>query len=97
MHGKTSPILHRGGELFRGVPSPFEATRYHSLLLAPETVAAPLEVLAETEAGEIMAVCHAALPLFGVQFHPESILTREGPRLLDNFLARCGAEVGAGS
>jgi len=90
MHGKTSPILHRGGDLFRGVPSPFVATRYHSLLLAPETVAAPLEVLAETEAGEIMAVRHVALPLFGVQFHPESILSPDGKTLLGNFLALCG-------
>jgi len=89
MHGKTSPVSHRGGDLFQGIPSPFEATRYHSLILAPDSVASPLVVTAETEAGEIMAVRHAALPLYGVQFHPESILTPSGKTLLANFLAVC--------
>ncbi|MEI8234441.1 MAG: aminodeoxychorismate/anthranilate synthase component II [Verrucomicrobiota bacterium] len=87
MHGKTSPILHDGKGVFAGLPSPFEATRYHSLLVKRETFpAAALEIAAETAEGEIMGLRHREYPIHGVQFHPESILTLEGKRLLQNFL-----------
>jgi anthranilate synthase/aminodeoxychorismate synthase-like glutamine amidotransferase len=85
MHGKTSPVYHYGGELFQGVPSPFEATRYHSLIVVdlPEA----LQTIAFTGEGELMGIKHQAYPIFGVQFHPESILTVPGKRILRNFLA----------
>lgn len=86
MHGKTSPILHNGKDLFRDLPNPFEATRYHSLLVKRETFPDSLEITAETAEGEIMGLRHRELPLWGVQFHPESILTTHGKELLDNFL-----------
>ncbi|MCS7252176.1 MAG: aminodeoxychorismate/anthranilate synthase component II [Anaerolineae bacterium] len=86
MHGKASPILHNGQDLFAGLPSPFMAGRYHSLLVA-EPLPEVLEVTARTPEGEIMALRHRAHPTFGVQFHPESVLTPEGLRLLRNFLA----------
>ena len=86
MHGKTSPILHDGTGVFAGLPSPFEATRYHSLIIDPPTVPAELIVNAQTAEGEIMGVHHRAYPVHGVQFHPESILTRHGKDLLKNFL-----------
>lgn len=86
MHGKTSPILHDGKGLFEGLPNPFEATRYHSLLVDPPTVPDVLEVSAHTAEGEIMGLRHKTLPIHGVQFHPESILTRNGKDLLKNFL-----------
>jgi anthranilate synthase/aminodeoxychorismate synthase-like glutamine amidotransferase len=86
MHGKTSPILHRGEGVFKGLPSPFEATRYHSLLVKRATLPACLHITAETAEGEIMGLRHCDLPVHGVQFHPESILTTEGKRLLQNFL-----------
>jgi anthranilate synthase/aminodeoxychorismate synthase-like glutamine amidotransferase len=87
MHGKTSPILHRGSGVFAGLPSPFEATRYHSLLVKRTTFPADkLEITAETAEGEIMGLRHKEHPIHGVQFHPESILTLEGKRLLKNFL-----------
>jgi len=88
MHGKTSPIHHDGRGLFRGVPDPFEATRYHSLVIDPATLPATLEPTAWTAEREIMGVRHRTLFVEGVQFHPESILTVEGKRLLANFLAR---------
>ena len=87
MHGKTSPILHRGTGLFAGVPSPFEATRYHSLLVKRDTVPDCLEITAETAEKEIMGLRHRTWPIHGVQFHPESILTLEGKQLLRNFLS----------
>ena len=87
MHGKTSPILHDGRDLFRGIPSPFEATRYHSLTVNRESLPDCLEITAETAEGEIMGLRHRSLPLWGVQFHPESILTRHGKELLANFLS----------
>jgi anthranilate synthase component 2 len=90
MHGKTSWIHHDERGLFEGLPSPFEATRYHSLVIERESCPALLEIAAWTEDSEIMAVRHRELPVAGVQFHPESILTHEGKRLLANFLARCG-------
>lgn len=87
MHGKTSPILHEGDGVFHGLPNPFEATRYHSLIVRRETFPAELEILAETSDGEIMGLRHRQFPIHGVQFHPESIMTEEGKRLLANFLA----------
>jgi anthranilate synthase/aminodeoxychorismate synthase-like glutamine amidotransferase len=87
-HGKTSEIHHDGRTLFRGVPSPFTATRYHSLVIDPGSLPECLEVSARTEDGVIMGVRHRSLDVEGVQFHPESILTREGMRLLRNFLER---------
>ena len=87
MHGKTSPILHHGTGVFAGLPNPFDATRYHSLLVKRETFPAALEITAETAEGEIMGLRHREFPIHGVQFHPESILTLEGKRLLQNFLA----------
>ena len=85
-HGKTSEIHHDGRTLYRGLPNPFTATRYHSLVIDPERVPGCLEISARTENGVIMGVRHRDLPVEGVQFHPESILTREGMRLLANFL-----------
>ena len=86
MHGKTSLVRHDGRTLFAGLPEPCEVGRYHSLIAAPASIPAQLEVSARTAEGEIMAVRHRALTVEGVQFHPESILTPEGPRLLGNFL-----------
>ena len=87
MHGKTSPVLHDGSDIFEGIPSPFEATRYHSLAVKRESLPDCLEVTAWTEDGEIMGMRHKTLPVEGVQFHPESILTEHGHDLLKNFLA----------
>ena len=87
MHGKTSPILHDGKGVFTDIPSPFEATRYHSLLVRRESFPDCLEISAETAEGEIMGLRHKEFPIHGVQFHPESILTLEGKKLLQNFLA----------
>ncbi|HWB61534.1 MAG TPA: aminodeoxychorismate/anthranilate synthase component II [Chthoniobacteraceae bacterium] len=86
MHGKTSPIIHNGEGVFAGLPNPFEATRYHSLLVRRETFPANLEITAETAEKEVMGLRHRKFPLHGVQFHPESILTLEGKKLLQNFL-----------
>jgi anthranilate synthase/aminodeoxychorismate synthase-like glutamine amidotransferase len=86
MHGKTSRIHHRGSDLFTGLPNPFLASRYHSLVISPASVPPELEVTATSEDGEIMAVKHATHPVFGVQFHPESVLTEHGYRMLDHFL-----------
>ncbi|HEX8076217.1 MAG TPA: aminodeoxychorismate/anthranilate synthase component II, partial [Chthoniobacterales bacterium] len=87
MHGKTSPVRHRGGGVFTALPNPFEATRYHSLIVRRETLPDCLEVTAETDEGEVMGLQHRELPIHGVQFHPESVLTGEGMALLKNFLA----------
>ncbi len=86
MHGKTSPIIHDGKGVFAGLPSPFEATRYHSLIVKRDSVPEVLEITAETAEHEIMGLRHREYPVHGVQFHPESILTPEGKRLLKNFL-----------
>ena len=87
MHGKTSMITHDGQGVFAGISSPFEATRYHSLIVKRETFPEALEITAETAEGEIMGLRHKEHPVHGVQFHPESILTEEGKRLLENFLS----------
>jgi len=87
MHGKTSPILHEGDGVFLGLPIPFEATRYHSLIVRRETLPDELEIVAETSEREIMGLRHRRYPVHGVQFHPESIMTSEGKRLLANFLS----------
>jgi anthranilate synthase component 2 len=86
MHGKTSPIHHDGRELFKGLPDPFEATRYHSLIVERSTLPLCLEMTAWVEEGEIMGLRHRELPVWGVQFHPESILTVGGMDILRNFL-----------
>jgi anthranilate synthase/aminodeoxychorismate synthase-like glutamine amidotransferase len=86
MHGKTSRIHHYGTGLFEGLPNPFTATRYHSLVIAPSSLPEELRVTATSEDGEIMGVQHVEYPVHGVQFHPESVLTEHGYRLLDHFL-----------
>jgi len=86
MHGKTSQILHDGKSLFEGLPSPFTATRYHSLIVRRESLPDCLEITAQTEAGEIMGLRHKEYPIEGLQFHPESIITEHGLHMLSNFL-----------
>ncbi|MGV9274357.1 aminodeoxychorismate/anthranilate synthase component II [Streptomyces griseosporeus] len=92
LHGKTSLVEHEGRGVFAGLPSPFTATRYHSLAAEPPTVPAELEVTARTRDGIIMGLRHRELPVEGVQFHPESVLTEHGHRMLANWLAECGDE-----
>jgi anthranilate synthase component II len=87
MHGKTSPVSHSGTDVFKGLPSPYTVTRYHSLAIERESLPDCLEITAETQDKEIMGVCHKTLPVYGVQFHPESILTEHGHTLLRNFLS----------
>lgn len=87
MHGKTSPIRHRNTDLFQGLPQNFAATRYHSLLVDRATMPACLEITAETAEGEVMGLRHKTHPIWGVQFHPESIATEHGMTILKNFLA----------
>lgn len=96
LHGKTSTVLHTNVGVLRGLPNPFTATRYHSLSIIPETVPAELEVTAQTGSGVIMGVRHTELPIHGVQFHPESILTEGGHRMLANWLGDCGDAPDAG-
>ena len=91
MHGKTSPILHDGKNIFAGLPSPFDAMRYHSLLVAAESIPSCLEVSARTAEGEVMGLRHRTFPIEGIQFHPESIGTPEGKPLLANFLKQVAA------
>ena len=86
MHGKVSPVAHDGKGVFNGMPEPFQAGRYHSLIAEPASMPDALEVTARTAEGEIMGVRHKSLPIEGVQFHPESVLTPEGPLLMGNFL-----------
>jgi anthranilate synthase/aminodeoxychorismate synthase-like glutamine amidotransferase len=86
MHGKTSPIKHNGKDLFAGMANPFVATRYHSLVIKRDTMPDCLEITAESDEGEIMGVRHKKLPIWGVQFHPESILTENGRLIIKNFL-----------
>jgi anthranilate synthase/aminodeoxychorismate synthase-like glutamine amidotransferase len=86
MHGKTSPVSHRDTDIFAGLPNPMEATRYHSLIVERESLPECLEVTAETAEGEIMGLAHKELPIWGVQFHPESLATEQGMKMLENFL-----------
>jgi anthranilate synthase/aminodeoxychorismate synthase-like glutamine amidotransferase len=86
MHGKVSPVIHDGRGVYSGVPQDFQAGRYHSLIAEPESIPPVLEVTARTAQGEIMGVRHRSLPIEGVQFHPESVLTPDGPTLMSNFL-----------
>jgi anthranilate synthase/aminodeoxychorismate synthase-like glutamine amidotransferase len=95
MHGKVSPVEHDGRGIFAGVPQPFAAGRYHSLIARPESLPSVLEVSARTAEGEIMGVRHRELQVDGVQFHPESILTPDGPKIMGNFLAARGGRRGA--
>jgi len=90
LHGKTSQVVHRGDGVLAGLPSPFTATRYHSLAVDPATVPAELEVTGATPSGVVMALRHRELPIEGVQFHPESVLTEGGHRMLATWLAVCG-------
>lgn len=90
MHGKVSPVRHDGKTIFAGLPNPFTAGRYHSLLVRPETLPACLEVSARTDEGEIMGLRHKEYPVEGIQFHPESVLTPQGKRILRNFLKTLG-------
>jgi anthranilate synthase/aminodeoxychorismate synthase-like glutamine amidotransferase len=90
MHGKTSEVHHHGTGLFAGLPNPFVATRYHSLVVRPESVPDELEVTATSTDGVVMGLRHRSLPVEGVQFHPESVLTASGPALLANFLSQLG-------
>lgn len=87
MHGKVSSITHQGTDVFAGLPSPFDVTRYHSLAIKRETLPDCLEITAQTDDGEIMGVRHKTMQIFGVQFHPESVLSEHGHALLKNFLA----------
>jgi anthranilate synthase/aminodeoxychorismate synthase-like glutamine amidotransferase len=96
MHGKTSMISHEGHPLYAGIDSPFEATRYHSLVVDRDSVPEALRVTARSDDGEIMGLAHTARPTYGVQFHPESILTLSGKQLLANFL-RLARDFGAGA
>jgi anthranilate synthase component II len=89
MHGKTSPILHKGRGVFAGLDNPFEATRYHSLIVERDSLPGVLEIVAWTPEGEIMGLKHGDHETWGVQFHPESILTRPGLKLIENFLTLC--------
>jgi para-aminobenzoate synthetase component II len=93
LHGKTSQVHHKGVGVLAGQPDPFTATRYHSLTILPDTVPAEFEVTGETETGVIMAMRHRELPIEGVQFHPESVLTEGGHRMLANWLTSAGHEV----
>jgi len=90
LHGKTSQVTHDGTGVFAGLPSPFRATRYHSLALDPQTVPEELTVSATTASGVVMGLRHRSLPIEGVQFHPESVLTEHGHLMLANWLAQCG-------
>jgi anthranilate synthase/aminodeoxychorismate synthase-like glutamine amidotransferase len=89
MHGKTSPIMHKGRGLFAGLDNPFEATRYHSLIVDKDSLPAVLEPVAWTPEGELMGLKHVEHETWGVQFHPESVLTRQGMKLIENFLTLC--------
>ena len=86
MHGKTSLIKHDGKGVFKSLPNPFEATRYHSLCVSRNKFPKELQITAEAKCGEIMALKHKVLPIYGVQFHPESILTKFGHKILENFV-----------
>jgi anthranilate synthase component 2 len=93
MHGKLSKVHHSGKGVFRDVPNDFDATRYHSLTVEPETFPAELEITAQSEDGVIQGLQHKSLPIFGVQFHPESIASEHGHKILANFLQDCGTNI----
>jgi para-aminobenzoate synthetase component 2 len=93
LHGKTSEVLHHGAGVLAGLPEPFIATRYHSLAVREDTLPAEIEVTGRTESGVVMALRHRSLPIQGVQFHPESVLTQGGHRMLANWLEVCGGAV----
>jgi para-aminobenzoate synthetase component 2 len=93
LHGKTSEVFHDGTGVLAGLPSPFTATRYHSLAVEADALPAEIVVTGRTESGVVMALRHAELPIDGVQFHPESVLTQGGHRMVANWLQRCGASV----
>jgi para-aminobenzoate synthetase component 2 len=90
LHGKTSQVHHSGAGIFNSIPTPFTATRYHSLAVEPATISADLEVTGKTESGVVMSMRHRSLPIEGVQFHPESVLTEHGHLMLANWLTQCG-------
>ncbi len=90
LHGKTSQVLHNGKGVLKNLPSPFTATRYHSLAVERETVPSVLEITGSTESGVVMSMRHTTLPIEGVQFHPESVLTEHGHQMLANWLVKCG-------
>lgn len=93
LHGKTSQVHHTGGGVLAGLPDPFTATRYHSLTVRPDTIPADFEITGWTDSGIVMGMRHRELPVEGVQFHPESVLTDSGHRMLANWLATCGHQV----
>jgi len=94
MHGKTSPVEHDGRTIFEGVSARFDATRYHSLIIDRDTFPhGELEISAESDEGTVMALRHRSLPIEGIQFHPESVMTKAGPRLIANWLQTCGVEI----
>jgi para-aminobenzoate synthetase component 2 len=95
MHGKTSEIHHEGTGIYEGLPTPFVATRYHSLVVRPDSVPADFVVTATSTDGVVMGIRHRTLPIEGVQFHPESVLTASGPALLGNFLGQIAAATGS--
>jgi para-aminobenzoate synthetase component 2 len=90
LHGKTSEVHHTGAGVFASLPTPFTATRYHSLAVEPETIGEDLEITGKTESGVVMSMRHKTLPIEGVQFHPESVLTEHGHLMLANWLTQCG-------
>jgi para-aminobenzoate synthetase component 2 len=90
LHGKTSEVHHTGAGVFESLPTPFTATRYHSLAVEPETIGEDLEITGKTESGVVMSMRHRTLPIEGVQFHPESVLTEHGHLMLANWLTQCG-------
>ena len=90
LHGKTSQVHHNGASVFNSIPTPFTATRYHSLAVEPATISNELEVTGKTESGVVMSMRHKTLPIEGVQFHPESVLTEHGHLMLANWLTQCG-------
>ena len=90
LHGKTSLVTHNGKDIFHNIPSPFTATRYHSLAIVRESIPAEIEITGESESAVVMSIQHKTLPITGVQFHPESVLTEHGHQLLGNWLVECG-------
>ena len=90
LHGKTSEVFHKGVGVLENIPSPFTATRYHSLAVEPDSIGSELEITGQTSSGVVMSIRHKNLPIEGVQFHPESVLTEHGHEILANWLVQCG-------